>query len=398
MALNNMTNSKTNKKNINLTFVRVFALFATFLVVGIVGYFVSLLARGYEFDLTTFKFFENGILVAKSDPDGASIYIDGDLKGATNTNLRLPPGSYNLEIKKDGHVSWQKNLNIKKEEVTQVTAHLFKTVPSFSPVTYNGAENPVVSPDFSKIAYTNDEGLWTLSVSSLPIGFPTEPKKILDAPLPLNAVYTFSPNSRELMLETKTAIYMLSTSELNVFTTLNNVIGQKEIILQNWEEEKEKKDNSELKLVPTEVADVLLNNTKSFAFSPDETMVMYVASSEAKIKENLIPKLPGSNSESEEREIKSGNTYVYDIKEDKNFLVNDTGRSLYWLPTSRHLILPDQGKVVVLDYDGTNRQVVYSGNYVDPHAYPFVNASKILILTNLGSENNPTNLYSMSIK
>lgn len=398
MALNNMTNSKTNKKNINLTFVRVFALFATFLVVGIVGYFVSLLARGYEFDLTTFKFFENGILVAKSDPDGASIYIDGDLKGATNTNLRLPPGSYSLEIKKDGHVSWQKNLNIKKEEVTQVTAHLFKTVPSFSPVTYNGAENPVVSPDFSKIAYTNDEGLWTLSVSSLPIGFPTEPKKILDAPLPLNAVYTFSPNSRELMLETKTAIYMLSTSELNVFTTLNNVIGQKEIILQNWEEEKEKKDNSELKLVPTEVADILLNNTKSFAFSPDETMVMYVASSEAKIKENLIPKLPGSNSESEEREIKSGNTYVYDIKEDKNFLVNDTGRSLYWLPTSRHLILPDQGKVVVLDYDGTNRQVVYSGNYIDPHAYPFVNASKILILTNLGSENNPTNLYSMSIK
>lgn len=398
MALNNMTNSKTNKKNINLTFVRVFALFATFLVVGIVGYFVSLLARGYEFDLTTFKFFENGILVAKSDPDGASIYIDGDLKGATNTNLRLPPGSYSLEIKKDGHVSWQKNLNIKKEEVTQVTAHLFKTVPSFSPVTYNGAENPVVSPDFSKIAYTNDEGLWTLSVSSLPIGFPTEPKKILDAPLPLNAVYTFSPNSRELMLETKTAIYMLSTSELNVFTTLNNVIGQKEIILQNWEEEKEKKDNSELKLVPTEVANVLLNNTKSFAFSPDETMVMYVASSEAKIKENLIPKLPGSNSESEEREIKTGNTYVYDIKEDKNFLVNDTGRSLYWLPTSRHLILPDQGKVVVLDYDGTNRQVVYSGNYIDPHAYPFVNASKILILTNLGSENNPTNLYSMSIK
>lgn len=398
IALLVMTNSKNNTNNHSLTFVRVIALITTFVVVGVVGYFVSLLARGYQFDLNTLTFFENGILVAKSDPDGASIYIDGNLKGATNTNLRLTPGEYNLEIKKNGHITWQRYLNIKKEEVTQVTAHLFKTVPSFSPVTYNGAENVTVSSDFSKIAYTNSEGLWILSVSSLPIGFPNEPKKILETPIPITANYIFSPNSRELMLETKTALYVLSTNELNQQANLTNQIGQKEIILKEWNEEKEKRDDSELRLLPIEVADVLKNNTKTFTFSPDETMVMYIASSEAKIKEDLIPKLPGSNSVKEEREIKTGNTYVYDIKEDKNFLVNDTGRSLYWMPTSRHLILPDEDKVIVMDYDGTNKQTVFSGNYVSPHAYPFVNASKILILTNLGSNQNPTNLYSMSIK
>lgn len=398
MALNNMTNSSKSKGAGGLTSMRVIALFATFLVVGIVGYFVSLLARGYEFDLNTLTFFENGILVAKSDPDGASIYINGNLKGATNTNLRLKPGEYNLEIKKNGHITWQKYLNIKKEEVTQVTAHLFKTVPSFSPVTYNGAENVTVSSDFSKIAYTNNEGLWVLSVSSLPIGFPTDPKKILEAPVPQNVKFSFSPNSREIMLETKTAIYVLSTNELNQQSDLVNVANQKETIIKTWQEEQDKKSESELKLVPEEVAVVLQKNTQSFTFSPDETMVLYVASSEAKIKEDLITKLPGSNSQKEEREIKKGNTYVYDIKEDKNFLVNDNGRSLYWMPTSRHLILPDEDKVIVMDYDGTNRQTVFSGNYVSPHAYPFVNASKILILTNLGSSENPTNLYSMSIK
>lgn len=393
-----MTNAKKPVKHYNLTLIRVFALMTTFLVVGVVGYFVSLLARGYEFDLNTLTFFENGILVAKSDPDGASIYINGNLKGATNTNLRLKPGEYNLEIKRNGHITWQRYLNIKKEEVTQVTAHLFKTVPSFSPVTYNGAENVTVSSDFSKIAYTNNEGLWVLSVSSLPIGFPTDPKKILEAPVPQNVKFSFSPNSREIMLETKTAIYFLSTNELNKQSSLVNQISQKETILKSWNDEKAKKDDSELKLLPEEVITILKNNTKQFTFSPDETMVLYVASSEAKIKEDLITKLPGSNSQKEEREIKKGNTYVYDIKEDKNFLVNDNGRSLYWMPTSRHLILPDEDKVIVMDYDGTNRQTVFSGNYISPHAYPFVNASKILILTNLGSNENPTNLYSMSIK
>lgn len=393
-----MTNSRSQNKQHNLTLIRVLALMTTFIVVGVVGYFVSLVARGYQFDLNTLTFFENGILVAKSDPDGASIYIDGNLKGATNTNIRLSPGEYNLEIKKNGHLTWQKYLNIKKEEVTQVTAHLFKTVPSFSPITYNGAENVTVSSDFSKIAYTNSEGLWILSVSSLPIGFPNSPKKILDAPLPLTATYTFSPNSRELMLETKTAIYVLNTNELNLQSNLVNVLSQKETILKTWDEEREKKEDLELKLVPEEVATILENKAQTFTFSPDETMVLYVASSEAKIKEDLIPKLPGSNSQKEEREIKQGKTYVYDIKEDKNFLVNDTGRSLYWMPTSRHLILPEEDKVIVMDYDGTNRQTVFSGNYIAPDAYPFVNASRILILTNLGSNESPTNLYSMSIK
>ena len=397
MALNNMPNS-SKRKTTNLTLVRVFALFATFFVVGVVGYFVSLLARGYEFDISTFKFFENGILVAKSDPDGASIYINNDLKGATNTNLRLPPGSYDIKIKKDGHLTWQKTLSIKKEEVTQITAHLFKTVPSFSPITYSGAKDPVVSPDFSKIAYTNSDGLWILSVSTLPIGFSSDPKMILKSPIPQGSKLSFSPNSRELLLETKTSLYVLSTAEENEQSSLINKIGQKEAILKEWQDEKNKKDDAEIKLLPTEFSKILKENTKSFTFSPDETMVMYVASSEAQIKEDLIPKLPGSNSQKEERYIKVGKTYIYDIKEDKNFLVNDNGRSLYWMPTSRHLILPDEEKVIVMDYDGTNRQVVYSGNYVSPHAYPFVNASKILILTNLGSSENPTNLYSMSIK
>lgn len=384
-------------KTRNMTTLRVFVLLSTFFIVGFFGYFVSLIARGYQFDTSSFKFLENGILVAKSDPDGASIIIDGDLKGATNTNLKLSPGAYDVEIKKNGYVSWSKKLTIKKEEVTQVTAHLFKVAPSFSSVTFDGAENPVVSSDFSKIAYINNDGLWIMSVSSLPIGFPNEPKKITDGVLK-GATYSFSPNNRELLLETKLGVYLLNTNEFTSQSELKNIISTKETILKSWELEKNKKEESELKLVPIELSEILNKNTKSFTFAPDETMVMYTASSEAKLKSDLIEKLPGSSTQPEERDIKVGKTYIYDIKEDKNFMVSDTGRSLYWLPTSRHLLLPDEGKIVVMDYDGTNRQTVFSGDYIAPHAYPFVNASKLLILTNLGSDAGLPNLYSLSIK
>jgi hypothetical protein len=381
----------------NMTLLRVFVLVSTFLVVGTIGYFVSLIARGYQFDTGTLTFLENGILVAKSDPDGASIFVNGNLRGATNTNLKLSPDTYDIEIKKNGYISWSKKLNIKKEEVTQVTAHLFKVAPSFSSVTFDGAINPVVSSDFSKIAYTNENGLWIMSVSSLPIGFPNEPKKITDGVLE-GDTYKFSPNNREIMLETKIGTYLLNTNEFTAKVDLVNIAAQKELTLRNWNLEKEKKETSELKLLPTEVATILDKNTSVFTFSPDETMVLYTASSEAKIKENLIEKLPGSSTQPEARDIKVGKTYIYDIKEDKNFLVNDNGRSLYWLPTSRHLILPDDGKIIVMDYDGTNRQTVFSGDYIAPHAYPFVNASKLLILTTLGSDSKLPNLYSLSIK
>lgn len=380
-----------------MTKLRVFVFFSTMIIVGIVGYFVALVARGYQFDTVTYKFLANGILVAKSDPDGASIYIDGNLKGATNTNLKLAPKTYSVEIKKNGYISWEKNITIKKEEVTQITAHLFKTAPSFSPVTYDGAENPVVSSDFSKIAYINNDGLWIMSVSYLPIGFSNEPKKITDGLLS-GASYSFSPNNRELMLETKLGVYLLNTNEFVSQSNLVTSAISKEAILKTWKLEKTKKDESELKLIPQELSLILSKRASNFSFSPDETMVMYTASSAANLKENLISKLPGSSTQPESRDIKVGKTYIYDIKEDKNFEVLDTGRSLYWMPTSRHLILPDVGAIVVMDYDGTNRQTVFSGDYVSPHAYPFVNASKLLILTNLGSPSSTPNLYSLSIK
>ena len=382
---------------LNIVSTRVIILFTTFVVVGIIGYFVALMARGYQFDVDKFKLLANGILVIKADPDGASIYVNGGLKGATNTNLKLSPNSYDIEVKKDGYISWKKRLNIKKEEVTQVTAQLFKTAPSLSPVTFDGATNPVASSDFSKIAYINDEGLWVMSVSSLPIGFPNEPKKIADA-VSSESKYIFSPNGREILLTTNNSAYLLNTNEFTSQNQRVNIGTKVNETLESWDQNKTQKETAELKNLPLELVDIFKRKVSRFTFSPDTTMIMYQASSEAKIKEGLSSPLPGSSTQQQERDIKIGKTYIYDIKEDRNFEVGDENNNIYWLPTSRHLISAESGKIIIMDYDGTNRQTVFSGNYIAPHAYPFVNASKLLILTNLGSDSQIPNLYSLSIK
>ncbi|MFH1971348.1 MAG: hypothetical protein ABIJ05_03140, partial [Patescibacteria group bacterium] len=107
-----------------------------------------------------------------------------------------------------------------------------------------------------------------------------------------------------------------------------------------------------------------------------------------------------------------GRIYVYDIKEDRNFLIaeNSDGfivdgivpanprKRLAWFPNSNNLILAEEGRIYIMDYDGTNRQEVYSGAYIAPYAFPFASNQRIMILTNLGADSSTPNLYSLTIK
>jgi hypothetical protein len=133
-------------------------------------------------------------------------------------------------------------------------------------------------------------------------------------------------------------------------------------------------------------------------------MILYTASASGTLPENLIKPLPGASTQVQERNIQIGHTYVYDIKEDRNFLITDAevnssdSAALRWMPSSRHLLFAQEGQVAILDYDGTNRQIVYSGSYLTPYAFPFTNATKLLILTNLGAAVSTPNLYTLTVK
>ena len=400
---------------------RVLFFLITLFVVAVLAVFVSVYARGYRFSLDELKFLPNGLFVIKSVPDGAQLVINGNLISATNTTLDLKPGTYDVTVRKDNFIDWKKRLVIDKEVVTEVTVHLFRSTPSLSSVTFSGSLNPVPSYDLSKIAFivpsdpnsgiADKEGLWVIEAVNLPIGFAQDPKRITDGNL-LEADLIWSPDGREILFETSTGSYLIDTGTFTPQTQRVNIRQSRSEILTKWKEERLKEHNSQLRKLPEELSEILSSRTSSFLFSPDEDMVLYTASASAVVPKGLKNELPGASTQKEDRELKEGSIYVYDIEEDRNFLIDSTPsdlvlggevidnpkRRLSWFATSRHLVLAEKDKVTIMDYDATNRQVVYSGSYVTPHAFPTLSIDRLLILTNLGANSSLPNLYSLSLK
>jgi len=409
-----------------MTKTRVIFFLITILFVGIFGYIISLYARGYKFNPSTFKFTPSGLLVAKSSPDGAQIFINGDLKTATNANLSLSPATYDIEIRKEGYTSWKKRLTISKEVVTEVNAELFKKTPSLSPITFTSVVDPVSSSDSTKIAYCvpatldninqDREGLWVIETVNLPLGFSRDPRRVTDGDMK-DASWIWSPDGRQILLQTSTGNYLLDVGSFTPQNKLINISLTVNDLLDKWSLEDKNRLEAQERSLPKEFMDILDRKTNFILFSPDETKVLYKVSSDAQIPTNLIEPFPGSSTQKEERNLTAGNIYVYDIKEDKNFLVGsgsneDTSsckspttaayiscnKTLNWYPTSRHLLLSESGKISVMDYDGTNLQEVYSGSYITLYAFPTVSSDRIIILTDLGASTSPSNLYSVGLK
>lgn len=393
-----------------MTKLRVFVFILTLIIVGTFGTLVSLYARGYRLDFKTLRILPSGILVIKSDPDGASVFINGELKTATNATISVSPGTYDVSIKRDGYFAWEKRLAIEKEVVTEANASLFRTIPSLTPITFSPTLNPIASDDTTKIAYSvpfdladpEKSGLWLIETINLPLGFSRDPRRITDGDLK-DAIYEFSPDGREILLTTKLGVFLLDSSTFTPQAQRINVASRKLEILQGWANERKIKLEAQMRNLPEELAGILRRKTTNIVFSSDDTKILYTASESGTLRENLITPLPGSSTQKQERNIKEHQTYIYDIKEDRNFLITDQeinplNTALRWFPTSRHLIEASEGKITIMDYDGTNRQVIYSGVYSAPHAYPFVNTNKLLILTNLGANASPPNFYSLSLK
>lgn len=409
-----------------MTKIRTILFIVTILVIGIPGYFASLYARGYRYNSSEKKFTPSGLLIIKSNPDTAEIYINGKPRGATNAKISLAPGTYDVSIKKEGYHDWNKRLTIEKEVVTEVDGTLFKTAPSLSATTFDSALKPLPSDDFTKIAYAvpatidnvnkDKEGLWVIETADLPLGFAKNPKRITDGDLS-DSTWQWSPDSREILLRTKTGAFQLDTGVFTAQKDRVNISSNLDETIKKWEDEKEKRFKAQLRGLPDALVDILANKTKKVIFSPDETKILYLAISDAKLPNDLIKPVPGASTQKQERDIKRYNTYVYDIKEDRNFLISKADEntdecesahspalllscksSLSWFPTSRQLILAEEGKIIIMDYDSTNRQEVYSGTYTAPNAFPVVSKDRLMILTNLGSDSNLPNLYSLVVK
>lgn len=364
-------------------------------------------ASGYRLDLSSRQLKPTGLLAVTSEPKGALVYLDDKLKTATDDAVALPPGEYQVKIFKEGFSPWQKKLKIERELVVKTEAFLFPTVPDLRPLTFSGVEKPLLSPDGSRLLYLTplpdpQAGLWTFELTDFLFSLGRSPKQIGKSTLLFDYSETnisWSPDSRQIIVEIPVTQvkYLLDPGNFNATNALVDVSDGFPSTVKRWETEEEIKKESLLKKVPPKLVEILTEKADKLMFSPDNTKILYTATASAVIPEKLIPPLLATSTQEENRGIEPGNIYVFDLKEDKNFLVNAPTNDINWFTTSRHLFWIDKDKVIAQEYDGTNQTVIYQGPFITPYVYAAPGANRLVILTKVGQEALP-NLYTVNLR
>lgn len=373
----------------------------TIVIIVIIAY-----ARGYRLDLNDKKITPSGILAIKSSPQSAKVYLNGKLKGVTNLNLTLPPNHYSVKITKEGYTTWQKKVNLKKEVVISLDALLFPNNPTLSPLTNLGVKRAIAINQTGKILLfvekgdLKKDGLYIFDSNRKPISLgqpltlvllkknlPSSRKNSL-----INTKVHFSPDFSQAIIEIGKKAYLLSLSQEN--TEPFEVTRSKQNLLHAWQLEKDKQIQKILETFPKEITKIASASFSIIDFSPDDNKVLYQARNKISLPLIITPPLIGSDQTPQTRKLKKNNLYVYDKKEDKNFILNlplgKNSLSPVWYPDSNHLIYLNKGKIVIIDSDGTNKQIVYSGPF-QKGFFSVNNGGKIITLINLNPE---TNLYA----
>src|SRR3989338_2860187 len=358
-----------------------------------------------------------GLLVLTSKPDAAKVFVNNQIATATNNTINLTPGDYEIKIVKDGYFAWNKKITIKKEVVSRADALLFPTALKLESTTSTGAQNPVLDSTETLIAYTvssasaQKNGIYVLDMNSKPIlnigGASTQiaDNSFVDFS---NALLEFSPDGTQLLatvsLGINPATYFLSTKGFSDrFQDVTETILQ---IKNTWEKQKAEKIKKLIDDQNNKLTDLINENYQNPTFSLEQDTVLYEASRSANIPILITPRVIGTDSTPEERNIQKGNLYVYDIKEDRNYLIFDRSQlrkdenmpRFTWYPDSRHLVFVKDRKINVTEYDGGNVTTVYAGPFVDDFVFPWNDGNSLVILTNLNIDEAPINLYRLILK
>lgn len=274
---------------------------------------------------------QTGVLSATSFPTAAEVYINGKMVTLTDDTLYLDPGTYSIEIFKDGYSPWRKELTIEKELVTVTNAQLFPTTPSLTPLTFTGAQNISPSPDGQKLLYYTasasaqaKKGLYVMELTNSFLSLQRGPKQIAedDGRFDLSTVqFIWSPDSSQVMLISPEREVLLETDQKNVLASLPDISFSRKQILSEWQQEMYVREREFLREFPDEVIAMATQSARNVYFSPDKKRLLYTATAATTLPPDLVPPVPAPNSQPESRQILPGMIYVYDREEDRNFAV-----------------------------------------------------------------------------
>lgn len=379
-------------------------------LIGLVISFIIIfyLARGYQIDIRNRQLKGTGTLVITSVPKGAMVYLDEEPYSATNTSISsLKPGRYKAKIQKQGYSTWEKEITIKKEIVTEINALLTPLFPELKPLTFTGAQNPLLSPDRQKILFSatidGETSLWLLEIVERPFNLPSRPRQLVtdtQACPYSQATKQWSPDSQSLLMSLEKEVYLLNVSNKSL-----KFVDDPEKIKHEWHKEVEAEEQKRLqKLLPHLIQKV--TEPTEGQWSPDYNSFLYQTSegkeqifkiislsSETTIKPNITEKVV---TEADERPL--AERTIYTAPKDK-FV------KLVWYPDSEHLIILEkedlennQGSLSLIETDGENKSEFFSGIVKGNYVFPFANGTKVAILTSFNPETEIYNLYAIGLR
>ena len=97
-----------------------FALIVSGIIIfGIFAPVILFFARGFRYDFANHEIIRTGLLVVKSEPRGAQVFLNGRELGKTPLTKRfINPGDYDVTLKKDNYAPWKKRATILPEQVS----------------------------------------------------------------------------------------------------------------------------------------------------------------------------------------------------------------------------------------------------------------------------------------
>lgn len=398
--------------NLKSFFVRLFFIsFFIALVIAVIGF-----ARGYRLDLEKRSVSPTGILAVISSPKAAKVYLNGEFKGVTDLNMTLPPGNYKVEVQKEGYTSYATNITLKGELVETVDPILFPINPSLTPLTNLGVVKAVQVDQSDKIILFVDnnsaekDGIYLFDSNNKAISF-FPPLKTIILKSKLSVGIDFSKTLVNFSPDFKQAIFDFTLADESVisylFTVdaenqeLFDVTNSKPTLLAAWEQEKTEETTKIMESFPKEIQKIASDSFNIVSFSPSKTKILYRAKLNLNLPLIIDPPLIASNQTNEERSVNKNSVYVYDLKEDKNFLIDGSDfdeEKVRWYSDSKRFALKDNGRLSIINYDGKNKQTVYSGP-IEEGFFAVNSGGQLIIMANLNPQlNKLPDLYQIGIR
>lgn len=373
---------------------------------------VILYSRGYRISIKEKALLQSGIFAISSYPKATKVYINGTLKGVTDLNLTLPAGEYTLTFKKEGYREVSKTYKLLPELVISTDTFLVPQNPSLTPLTTVGVSrifdlrNDTDLILFSEKSPTSSAMMYRYNFSNFPFGVGKDIQPLFNENNELNALdintinIQESPNGDQLLLTQKQKTYLIDTTTIN--KNLIVVDKTKRNIEAVWQKISEENTRKILETYPKEFEKVASRSAINLIFSPDKTKLLYLAKNDDAIPLTITPSLPQTTQLPETRTIKSGNWYVFDKKEDKNYALNlpKTAINTRWYTDSRRIVFIDSANKTITSklYDGSEEQIIYSGPFLN-NFFTVSPDGNLIVLLNLNPANNSLpDLYKVGIR